>query len=179
MKVSKLLTALASIAALSSISLSSSISLAGPNSPIDPGAEAASYSVKNVRLKCIHAGADAKGGDDVRFKAVVHIAGSGAPVETIIASKNNITDGRSVPISQHRLGMKGNGFMEFILTDDDSKDPTPNSADFMGAEQVRPIILNMRAGTTKHITTNLQGSNSKYQLEYDVSRTDTGIGAGF
>jgi hypothetical protein len=165
MKVSKLLTALASIAALSSISLSSSISLAGPNSPIDPGAEAASYSVKNVRLKCIHAGADAKGGDDVRFKAVVHIAGSGAPVETIIASKNNITDGRSVPISQHRLGMKGNGFMEFILTDDDSKD--------------RPIILNMRAGTTKHITTNLQGSNSKYQLEYDVSRTDTGIGAGF
>lgn len=174
MKVTKLFTALASVAALGSIALSSGIALAG-TLPIVPGAKEAVYRVNNVQLKCIHAGADSTSGDDVRFKANIFHSGASTPVVTTLLIKDDMTDGQIAKISPHLLGLNGDEFMNFSLKDFDGNDPFGGKDDDLGGYEFPPSFFNMAAQTRKHITQTLKGSGSTYQLDFDLDRIDSGV----
>jgi hypothetical protein len=159
MKVTKLFTALASVAALGSIALSSGIALAG-TLPIVPGAKEAVYRVNNVQLKCIHSGAS-------------------TPVVTTLLIKDDMTDGQIAKIPPHLLGLNGDEYMEFSLVDFDGNDPFGGKDDIIGGNinevQFGPRNYNMAAQTRKHITQTIKGSGSTYQLDFDLDRIDSGV----
>ena len=161
MKVRKFITILGTIAVLSSVILPSSPASANPSSAPSQNF----FKVVNIKLKCIHAGADTFNGDDPRMTATQDNSS-----QVLANFPDNMTDGQTVSI----INPSNNQFFSgdpitFKLEDRD--DVLGGADDPLGATTIDPLQLNIhQLNVPVHISRTLQGSGSKYQLDFDIEK---------